>query len=209
MWGLIRGAKLLKQTIRASEATYYALDNGYLGRNRYYRVTRNGFQHTAIVPRPDDRFGALGLKIQPWRKDGSKILVCESSKWCFGYLGCPQWTLDTVDRLRRYTKRPIEIREKVMHATIRARDLKRVWAVVTHVSACAVDALLHGVPVFVTGPCAASPMSGRLEDIDKPYYPDNRAEFFASLAYAQFSVPEIAAGMAKAHADEQPEWDSL
>ena len=209
VWGLIRGAKLVKQAVKVSKATYYALDNAYLRRNHYYRVTRNGFQHTQVVERPSDRWKTLGLEVKPWRKDGRKILVCESSKHCFGYLESPHWTLDIVGRLREITQRPVEIRPKVMHGVISPRELRNVWAVVTHVSACAVDALLYGVPVFVTGPGAALPLSGRLEDIERPVYPD-RTPFFRSLAYAQFSVNEIRRGVAKQILDDTPiEWEHL
>ncbi len=96
-----------------------------------------------------------------------------------------------------------------MDLKMQEEDLKDVWCVVTHVSACAVDAILSGVPAIVTGPSIARPISGKIEDIEKPPTPD-RERWLNNLAYSQFSVQDIKSGLAKAILDEHNvEYDHL
>lgn len=76
-------------------------------------------------------------------------------------------------------------------------DLKDAHCVVTHMSAAANEALIAGVPVFVTGLCAASPLaSGSLKEIEHPRYPSGREEWLAGLAGAQWTLDEFRRGIA-------------
>lgn len=78
-----------------------------------------------------------------------------------------------------------------------AEDLKGAHALVTYMSNTSVEALLAGVPVFCTGPCAAASMGLHdLAQIEAPYYPDDRQRWFELLAENQWTLKEVAAGMA-------------
>ena len=68
------------------------------------------------------------------------------------------------------------------------------WALVTHHSNAAVDALAAGIPVFCEDGAASLLSMPRLADIENPPLPEGRAQFFADLAYCQWSVPEMASG---------------
>jgi hypothetical protein len=74
-------------------------------------------------------------------------------------------------------------------------DLVGAWALVTHSSNAAVEALLEGVPVFCTAPCAAYRM-GRpdVAAIEAPALPDDREQWAWNLARAQWTLAEMKSG---------------
>lgn len=183
---------------------YYYCDNSYFdcSRQLYYRVTRNAFQLSSLGVTDYARLKQMelmGLAIQPWRKNGSHVVVCEQSdqfmRLC-GYRG--SWLEDTLDTLRDSTDRPLRIRQWMRDKTRAMRtlqdDLKGAWALVTHSSAAANEALLAGVPVFVSGQCAALPFSRDIRSVEEPFYPNNREEWAAGLAANQWTADEMRSG---------------
>lgn len=186
---------------------YYALDNGYFRRGKYFRVTKNGYTQTIVVDRPADRWNALGIKLKDPRR-GSEVMLALSTPHCYEYFECPTWPQDTLAELKKHTDRKIRVREKVIYREIDPDDLKNVWCVVTHSSAIALDALIAGVPAIVTGPGAASICEKDLSKIEEVTLPDNREKLMRSLAYAQWGVGEFA--LAKKVCDElNAEYDHL
>ena len=201
LWGQ---AKREKRTI------YYA-DNSYYDcvREKQFRVTRNGLQCDGMRAIWNDegakRFEALGVKIQDWRRDGSHIVIApqseEFTRVVAGYAG--NWLDDAVAAIRRHTDRPLRIRKKGESRPLVA-DLDGAWCLVTHMSCAAVEALLAGVPVFVTGRSAAQIMGlSDLSMIETPEYPDRRQEFFELLAANQWSMDELRSGVTWRAFEEQ------
>jgi hypothetical protein len=83
---------------RESGSSYYALDNGYLGRDRYFRVVKNGFQVQTIRDRPPDRWEKLGLALLPWKKGGrrgNREARLDLAKRDIGHLGEARSGLDS------------------------------------------------------------------------------------------------------------------
>ena len=77
-----------------------------------------------------------------------------------------------------------------------AEALGKAHALVTHSSNVAIEAVVAGVPVFVSPSSAAAPMGlSDLSLIETPVYPD-RDQWLAHLAYCQFSFEEIRSGAA-------------
>ena len=70
------------------------------------------------------------------------------------------WQDEVLCKLRAATDRPIRVRhrEDLQRLDPFATALDDCWALVTHQSNAAVEALLAGVPVFCTGECAATRM---------------------------------------------------
>jgi hypothetical protein len=206
LWGLLRGAKELREQCKAAGHNYYAVDHAYIGRQDYFRVTRNGFQQTEVFARPPDRWEALSkrfnLKVKPWRRGGEYILLAMSSSFNYEYFDCVGWEGVVTQQLRQYTDRPIVVRKK--HEKDLQQQLARAWCVVTHTSMVAVDAVLAGVPVYVTGPSVARPMGlTDLSKVEEPVFPDREA-WFRSLAYAQFDLKDMKRGVVKPALDEYP-----
>lgn len=193
---------------RRDQRERYYLDNAYFDcvRGRHFRVTRNALQAFELLPPAHDRFARLYTKVRPWRRNGRHIVVCPQSDsfmrlLCSWQGGAMAWQEQVTRELNAHTDRPILVRhwtrDKAAAAANLASDLKDAWALVTHSSAAANEALLAGVPVFLTGLGAATPMaSGALANIERPLYPDNRAEWAAGLAGAQWSEQELKDGTA-------------
>lgn len=187
---------------------WYYIDNSFVdsARGKQYRVGRNELQPARLL-RPDyDRLTALELKIEPWRRDGRHIVVVMQSedfmtgvvRWSGGVVG---WQQHVLEALNAHTDRLIVLRhwsrDKLERARSLKQDLEGAWALITHMSAAANEAVLAGVPVFVTGQCAALPMGlSDLSAIERPRRPDGRHEWAAGLAGAQWTLDEFKSGIA-------------
>lgn len=193
---------------RGDGRDWYYLDNAYVdaARGTHYRVGRNELQAARML-RPDfDRLGALNLEIKPWRRDGRHVVVAAQSDHFMQHVanwprGGPAWLEHVLRALKRATDRLIVVRHWSSNKLERARslrhDLDGAWALVTHMSAAANEAVLAGVPVFVTGPCAALPMGlSDLSAIERPRRPDGRHEWVAGLAGAMWTLEEMRMGVA-------------
>lgn len=206
VWGLLRGAREIRRQCLESGHNYYAVDHAYIGRETYFRVTRNGFQQTEVFQRPSDRWEALqkkyNLKVKPWRRGGEYILLAMSSPNVYEYFDCVGWADLIKTQLKQFTDRPIVVRKK--HEKDLHGQLSKAWCVVTHTSMVAVDAVLAGVPVYMTGPSIAQPVGQTdLSQIENPVFPE-REGWLHSLAYAQFNLEDMKRGLVKPALDEYP-----
>jgi hypothetical protein len=204
MYGCLRGLKpTLDQAIAEGRIWYYA-DNAYFRRagkdmQGFFRVTRNALQHDGSGTAKPDRWRRLGLEIKPWRTAGTHVLVCPPDA-IYGQLwglDVERWLGSTMAMLKTATDRPIEVRhrDRLRKAKPFREALRDSWAVVTHQSNAAVEAMLGGVPVICTGACAAAGM-GRSDPamIEDPLLPDDRERWAAVLAANQWTVAEMADG---------------
>lgn len=181
---------------------FWTLDNGYWNPARgtdkgYYRFCYRSMS-PVFLPKSDDlRLAAVPLK--PWRDGGGHILIAmpgihfgmalsvDVKGWCATIVG---------EVYARTQKLGLELRVRTREETRPlADDLRNCWALVTHSSNVAVDAVIAGVPVFVQPTSPASPV-GRLDlDLAKPILPP-RKHWLRSLASQQFSVAEMRDGTA-------------
>lgn len=197
--------ELLAQAKREGRTYYYA-DHGFYRRGKYYRVAKNAVQYQpslpAILRAKPDRFHATGLTAAPeWATPGASIVICPNSPQYMSWFGIDAhaWVVDLVDRLGQLTDRPIIVRWKSM-ASRRPLylDLHNAYAVVVFSSNAAVEALTHGVPIFTLAPWASTVSLARtsIDQIESPYYPDHRIQFLWKLAMRQWTMQEIADGLA-------------
>lgn len=202
------------------------MDTGYFG-NRpsaqnpngwkwYHRIVDNDLQHGDIVMQSSDRWDSLDIRIRPWRRNGRAIvIVMPDEKACMFYDTTPDAWLESVGRqLAGRTDRPIIVRQRVADPDSRTRDPATsfdavlrgdTFAVITFNSVAATEAVLAGIPAFVTAPCnAARPVANLdLARINDPWYPDAdlvRA-WACHLAYGQFHISELEDGTALALLD--------
>lgn len=181
-----------------NQRTFY-VDHAYLKRFTYYRMTINALQHNGIGYDDPTRFSKLNIKIMPWRKKGDKILVCPPDRIFADLIGLnvAVWLTDVIATLKQNTDRKIVIRTRHSSVPLQ-KHIRDSYAVVTHMSNIAVDAIIDGVPVFLTGESAASPMAlSDLTKIEEPNYPDNRRQWASVLANNQWTPDEIASGLCK------------
>lgn len=196
-----------------------AISDGFVRRGwkpgAYFAVTRNGLHAYGdqIGLMPGDRWAKLGVKLHPWRTNtNGHILIAHQHTPAFDGHDRQPWFHETIRLLRARTKREFILRP---HPRDRDRsalppgclvstrsfreDLENAWAVVTYDSNMAVDALLYGVPVFTAGKTKADPLACHdIELIEKPPKPD-RQQWAHDLAYSQWSVNELRAGLPWLH----------
>lgn len=181
------------------------IDNGYLRRGHYegyYSVSWNARQCDAYLWErefPCDRFQRLGEEIKPWKKNGSTVAVLGFSRKQGQVIGLSylDWLAETTREVCRHTQRKVIARPKLydgsdVRAFYRQEDVSAVVGLFTK---SLVMALLDGIPVFSLAPCAASSMGlSDVTDVDAPWYPQNREQFFSNLAYHQWTLKELACG---------------
>lgn len=202
-------ARLVDQA-RSDGRDWYLIDNSYFDcvRERQFRITRNAMQCDGLNAcwsgEGHARLRALGVTIQPWTTDGKHIVVCPQSNEYMELVGWQgDWLTQTVAALRQHTSREIRVRAKKEPRPL-SEDLRGAWALVTHASAAAVEALLAGVPVFCTGRCAARWMGTcDLSLIEEPVRPA-REEWAAVLAENQWTEAEMRDGTAWKSLDRVP-----
>tara|TARA_B100000925_G_C22002392_1_gene471953 strand:- start:984 stop:1766 length:783 start_codon:yes stop_codon:yes gene_type:complete len=194
---------------------FFYMDSGYLGNHKYHlnlsghkywhRIVKNNLQHNEITERPSDRWDRLGLEVKQNKRMGKHILlVLPSAKPCKFYdIDLDEWTEETIFKIKRFTDRPIKIREKqARHVRLNNSiydDLKDCWALVTYQSIAAVESVISGVPAFTLAPTAADPVCDKdLRKLENPtlQHKDKLRAWAHHLAYGQFHITEMKDGTA-------------
>ena len=213
-WGFVNNNLALVKKLEARKHTFWFTDTPYFGRfdnnnlkpdNHYWRICKNKIHVPYIKGCKSDRFEKFGMKIKAPNFKGKYILVCPSSPNINEYLGQPNWTQETVEQIKRYSDRPIKVREKPRgrgtsgpsEAKVPlSEDLKDAWVCVTSCSISAVEAQCMGVPTICDEKSFALPVSANhLNDIENPFFV-GAEEWLYSLAYQQFTPEEFTNGTA-------------
>ncbi len=211
-YGRDRGTLAIVAQCAAAGDHWLMADNGYMGRGQYdgyYKISRDGFQCDGVgVPDEKRLVKILGITgqefVKKWRpqtKDGH-ILVCPPIK---GYernhfFSTLKW-LRQIKMQIKPAKRKVRVRYKPGEAQASnrsiAEDLQGCHAVVTHDSNIVVEAILAGIPAFVTGTSPAQ-VFGNVDvfTIRKPRLDVDRWEWLSILANNQWTLNEIRDGMA-------------
>lgn len=192
----------LWRQVQLEQRRWYYLDNAYFDcvRGTQFRVGVEAFQATGAEAPDWRRYEALRIAVAPWQRLGRHIVVVPQSDWFLrGLCGQGDWLADVLRTLKAHTDRPIVVRhwqsDKARAAADLQADLAGAWALVTHMSAAANEALLTGIPVFTTGRCAATRMGlSELERIEQPRRPDGREAWAAALAGRQWTIDELRDG---------------
>jgi hypothetical protein len=201
VWGVLRGSDRVVAYAKQSGQYFFHVDHAYFssGDGQSYRITRNGHEAGPIRECPSDRIQAHDVVLEPWQRGGRNVLVCPPTDDFVAAHGCADWLERTLEALQRHTDRPIVVRRKPQPGETMepfAEALSKAHALVTHSSNVAIDAVVAGVPVFVSPTSAAAPVGLiDLSSIETPAYPD-RERWLAHLAYCQFSLDEMRSGAA-------------
>lgn len=219
---ILRGIlkKKIIQRCWEDNRTFYFMDTGYFGNEAnernpngwkfWHRIVKNDLQHGGeIIARPDDRFKNFNKKFQPWKKHGRKILIAAPDEKPCKFYGTTQqdWINNTIETIKKYTDRPVVVRERVknrtdriVHNTLQEALDDDVFALVTFNSIAAIESIFHGIPAFTLTTNAAHPVACQdLSKINQPHYPD-KDKLYAwacHLSYGQFHISELKSGKAK------------
>lgn len=208
LWGQIWTAETVVPAARARGDHVWQLDNGWVhpacgGSAGHYRVTLDGPAPRFIPGAPLERVARLGVTLAPWRREGRHVLVALPGP-SFGRawgLDMPAWVegapggLSLLERVQAATDRPVVVRRKDSTTPL-AEDLDGAWAVVTHSSNVAVDAVLAGVPVVCEPSSPTAPLGNLgLGHLERPHLAE-RAPWLASLLRQQWTLEEMRSGEA-------------
>lgn len=230
LWGTLR---TLAAECAASGAKAVFCDLGYWGRIEggklagYHRVAVNAQHATAYfqkIKHGPERFRRFGIQTQPFRREGSHVLLCGMSAkaaWVYG-LGPEEWERGAAAKLTAggrevwYRPKPSwkhsspiagtvwrgnrdQTREPIEH------DLVGAWALATHHGNTALDALAMGIPVFCENGLASALAERDLAKIVTPRIPNDeeRDQLLYDAAWTQYSIAEITEGRAWQYLKEE------
>jgi hypothetical protein len=167
----------------------------------------------------------LNLSLKDYRTSGDHILLClqRNGGWSMGSFDVQDWTIQTIQQIRKYSDRPILLRGHPGDKAAREyldpqssrcklkgipnvyfssfertliQDLKNCWAAVNHNSSPVVGALIEGVPIFVTDPSksqCAEIANLDLSQIENPLLPD-RQKWVERLSMFHWNFEELRSG---------------
>jgi len=173
---------------------YYYTDHGWLGKSKntgtvdgYIRVCYNSLTYKPIERRWD-KFERFGLKLKPWRKNGSHIILCPPSSHTQKGAGIHNWIENTTTELKKYTDRQIIISTKSNKTPNAFSLFKNCWCLVTFHSSMLMHAMISGIPAVST---YDKLNVGKLSDIENP--PMYR-EWLSGIPYQQWTLKELLQG---------------
>ena len=218
-WGLAgKNIPEIAECERKGEEWWY-VDNGYITQQitrypepiihdydkTYFRICKGNI-HTTKLKECDNK--RLDTEFKGWQS-GENILVCPSSPTVtFHINGISQeeWINKTINEIKKYTDRPIKIRNKPRPGnewwnTNILDDLKGTHCLVTNMSLAAVDAIINGVPCITDKKNVANFVSNQeinYKSLNYPFKPDNKEinKWMRMLTHNQFTIREIEDGIA-------------
>lgn len=202
VWGQLHlTLKIVPPALRSGRP-FWVIDNGYWKPARgtaigYYRLTYCSMSPVLLPTASDRRTDMRPLKL--WRAGHPMQSVLLGMPGLdFGLavgLNVRAWAQDIEQRIRAQTSRRIVVRMKNSPTPLE-RELDGAWALVTHSSNVAVDAILAGVPVFVAPTNPAAPVGRTDLEIEWPVKPE-RYQWLCSLSCQQFTLDEMRSGEAQ------------
>jgi len=186
----------------------YSLDGVYYNTDEYANKNSGPEKWNQIKQQ-------LNLELLPWRNNGNHILVCgqRDGGWSMKGVNMNQWALDTVQKIRKITNRPVIVRPhpknpmqtnlfdsipnvRFSQGSTLQQDLQNAWASVFFNSSSCVASILAGVPVFATDPdCVAWQVANTdLTQIENPLTPV-RDQWIWDLSAAHWTDNESRAGL--------------
>ena len=171
----------------------------------------------------DKRWPLFGHTMKPWQQRGQTIIVLGQHNASEQWAGLPDmrtWVESQIHQIRKHTDRPIQIRphprnninlnvKKYSNVTIKnpvidvskvddtdfKDTLKDAWAVVNHSSNPAMEAVINGIPVFVSEASLCYEVGNKsFETINNPVMPD-RTAWANRVSYTEWFPDEIEKGL--------------
>lgn len=162
----------------------------------------------------------LGIRLKPWRTQGSHILIClqRNGGWSMRGLDVIEWMNATILKIRKYSRRPIIVRAhpgdkkigsylKINHKSVSLsinadlkEDLQNAWATVVYNSSPSVASIIEGIPAFLTDPQPQHSQSIAIANtdiskIEDPIMADRQA-WIERLSMCHWKFDELKSGSA-------------
>lgn len=171
----------------------------------------------------DKRWPLFNLELKPWQQTGNVIVICGQHHNSEQWKGLPKlqnWVEQQIKIIRKYCDKPIVIRPhprnsfnfdekkyphvrvnqpKRDHSTYDDTDFKKIlrstWAVINHSSNPAIEAVINGIPVFVSESSLCHDVGNtNVADILYPAMP-SRLNWANRIAYTEWTTEEIGQGL--------------
>lgn len=226
--GILRGNAHVLDIALQNNIPYYYVDHAYFNSGyknpHWMRVTKNGFCQNVIIPDVKaSRLDRLNIELKDYSfKEKENIVVLPPSNSVARVFNQTNWETEIVKKIQQHTDKPIVIRKKngpimdkllVSHASKEVyhydesieETLDKAYCVVAFNSSLALRALERGIPVICERYCPAYPLTHRVEEIENLKERD-RLPLFASLAWGQFTLEEIANPKTFDHINKIRQW---
>jgi hypothetical protein len=171
----------------------------------------------------DTRWPLFKHTLKPWKQTGDNIIILgqhDASEQWNGMPSMNSWFEEQINEIRKHTTKPIQVRphprnpvgfdprkyknvsmirpvmdRNTIDDTNFKDTLKNAWAVVNHSSNPAMEAVINGIPVFVSESSLCYDVGNHsLANINNPKMPD-RQEWTNKLSYTEWFPEEIAKGL--------------
>jgi hypothetical protein len=185
---------------------FWFIDSGYTNfvepNKKWHRLTRNHLHFNQSFIAPANRLSNFTSFPQPWRKDGSKILIVEPGEFAAGifHVEAKSWGRQVAEELKKYTDRPIEFRSKTNKKTRTSLYQQLLdgdyYCTVSINSNSAVESIWAGVPAITLDKHVSNTVTRNdLSQINDLYY-GPLGDWLAWLSYCQFTFDELMDGTA-------------
>jgi hypothetical protein len=224
--GRMTGNKAIWDRAKAKNKNVIVLEVGGIKRGTTWKVGLNGINRDAYfgeLGNSSDRANSLNLSCKPWRRHGDYVLICGQHDKSLQWNAMPRmssWVIDIIEQVQRFTTRPILFRP---HPRCPLHDIEHQFknvfrqnpnkmlnsyddydlsfaqahAVISHSSNPGPQAILAGVPAFVSTSSLAYEAANDIDflhDIEEPIMPD-RQQWLNDYAYTEYTIEEIAQGI--------------
>jgi hypothetical protein len=225
LWnGRMAPNKAIYDQCRIKNKPIIIIEVGNLLRNQTWRICLNHINGLGEFGNDSeldfDRPKKLGVGLKPIRTErNSSILIATQHQKSLQWENMPsmtQWTLETIEKIRKYTDRRIIIRphprSPMPGIEIEFKNVDRqnpikvdgsyddfdiqynYHCVVNHNSGPPILAAIEGIPIITGSSSLAFPVSSKIEDIENIQLPD-REEWFTKITHCEWTVDEIAKGI--------------
>ena len=185
---------------------FWFIDSGYTNfiepNKKWHRLVRNHLHFNTEFSAPADRLKNFPSFPRPWKKDGRTILIIEPGPFAAGifHVEAPTWSQQIAKELKRYTDRPIEIREKINKKQRTSLYDQLVqgdyYCTISINSNSAVESVWAGIPAITLDKHVSNPVTrNRLDQINDLYY-GPLGDWLAWMSYCQFTYDELMDGTA-------------
>jgi hypothetical protein len=185
---------------------FWFIDSGYTNfiepNKKWHRLVRNHLHFNRNFVAPADRLCIFPSFPQPWRCNGTKILIVEPGEFAAGimHVEAKSWGKQVADELKKYTNRPIEFRSKTNKKTRTSLYQQLLtgdyYCTVSINSNSAVESIWAGVPAITLNRHVSNPVTrNSLSQINDLYY-GPLGDWLAWLSYCQFTFEELMDGTA-------------
>lgn len=217
---MLNNKKIYQEAIR-TKRPIIIIEVGNFKRGETWRISLNHVNSQGIFGNNSnldpERPKKLGVELKPFQqKRRGEILIAGQHESSLQWQGMPsmkQWTLSTIDEIKRRTNRRIIVRPhprspfsiSVPNVVLeRGRRVPNTYddynifynyhCVVNFNSGPAVQAAINGIPVICDKSSLAGDLSINWNQLENPMLPD-RQQWFLELCHTEWTVDEIRQGI--------------